>query len=307
MPLSLTNWRYWAFFVPLWMLPLFFALSMLHTNSLEYSVLTILIYSILIRLPHFFSTYLVFSIAPETRNWLRDNWVRTIFIPAVIILLYIFPWNQFYLNSVSDTLVKGARIWGFLHICLQAFGISLLLGRVSAKTKLIIKILFGLLFLKVLLLNLSVEISFKNMYAHPEHQLLDGLIGLGFLIIAANKAIKPEMKIYILGSILCIYPWTFYQNSFQYFLVYNMHHSVNYFGTTYRVIKSEQSQLLKLPWYLIYGGLILTSFLFFQMNSETSRFYKEGSGFVLSFFVIHYYFESFIWRDQNLKLKSYVK
>jgi hypothetical protein len=307
---SVTNARkpaFWLLLAPLWLVPIFFAFNDHLSIKMEYGLATIFVYSIFIRLPHFFATYAIFiSFSTVTRK-MCEHPFKYFFVPLGLFALYTVPLTKLVSVGIEPILVRFAYLWGFLHICTQAYGISLIfLSQRSRWAKPLILTTFLLLFIHSSGLSLIHTLLFGGVTKDHIRWFCRVLIALSTLRLIWEQKQNLQFIFYFVSAIICIFPWPFYDNHFQFFLIYNAHHALNYLAITLYMTASPRSRLTGYSKITLYFGLVCSSVALFLLAPAGVKFYREAHGFILAFFVLHYYFESVIWRDRQLDLKSYL-
>lgn len=276
---------------------LFFVLT---GYSFEKSAILIIVYSVVLRFPHFFATYMILSSVPRWREWFLDRPWQRIWIPGGILLLYAAPYDLFQLEPFRDLLDKVAYIWGFQHISFQAFGIAR--GYQNGRQyRWLVQLPFLCLFIQVA----TARAGFFDLETLQTIGVIcnAGLVG-SVITLLSLKTLGPRFYFYLITAVIFIFPWSFYHSRFEYFLVYNAHHSLNYLETGYGIIRKrfftgDSFQGLK-----VYGVLFALSLVLITIHLMTNSNLVTDTGPIQGFFVLHYYFEAFVWRDTQLQLRA---
>lgn len=293
---------YWAFFVPLWILPI----CLLVFGYYE-PISLMLYYHLLFRLPHFLMTYIIL----QDRNFFAQDNLKKVFryfgppiaIIALVALLGIYE------EKVPKYFVLATFVFGFYHNSAQAMGISLMfLQERSAGLVRAIKIAF--LALYVIALEPMIVFAFKVPYFFDplilsSMKTLLGFLSLYILARTYRRGQGTKFLLYYLSSIFVLFPWSFYDNYLQQFFVHNLHHSINYLGIGLALTNASGGSVFKSSkaW-KIYGTCFAISGLMAIFFHQDLGRLKNTFGFINCFFFIHYYVESIIWKDKNLNLKD---
>lgn len=293
---------YWAFFVPLWILPIcLFFFGYYEPISL------MLYYHLLFRLPHFLMTYVIL----QDRNFFSPaNWKKVLrYFGPPIVLIALIGIVGIFDEKVPKYFVLGTFVFGFYHNSAQAMGISLMFLQ-ERSVGLIRAIKIAFLVLYVIALESMVVFAFKVPYFFDPvllSTLKMSLVILVLYILATTYRQEKGVKfiLYFLSSIFVLFPWSFYDNYLQQFFVHNLHHSINYLGMGLALThRSDRSIYKSAKAWKIYGACFVMSGLLATLFHQDLGRLKNTFGFINCFFFIHYYVESIIWKDKNLNLKD---
>ncbi|NUN05032.1 MAG: hypothetical protein HUU57_04650 [Bdellovibrio sp.] len=293
---------YWAFFVPLWILPIcLFVFGYYEPISL------MLYYHLVFRLPHFLMTYIIL----QDRNFfVQDNLKKVFrfFGPPLIIIALVALFG-IYDEKVPRYFVLGTFVFGFYHNSAQAMGISLMfLQERSAGLVRIIKVAFLVLY--ILALEPMIIFAFKVSHFFDPLVLSSLRTVLAFLTLyilakTYRRGLGTKFILYYLSSIFVLFPWSFYDNYLQQFFVHNLHHSINYLGIGLALTNTSGRSIFKSSkaW-KIYGTCVAISGILAVFFHQDLGRLKNTFGFINCFFFVHYYVESLIWKDKHLNLKD---
>lgn len=305
---------YWIYICPVWIFPILylfleiFPKQWFSENNSYYLVFSV-IYSIIIRFPHFWATSILFYKNNEIKTNFLEKKLIYIIIPIVLFTLILF--SEYY-NEATNFLIQNIiKTWGFWHITAQGFGFSLILQKTNKLNRWLTKSLYiNLFFINICFYKLG----FLKSYV-PESFYILFVIFFILNIIYLSIRLKDQIPalLYNLIFMLFSYPLALFSNPFSYFIFYDTLHSVNYIYLTYLISdKTSDDPFLisknKLIYYVSSIGLSILLILLFTRNSSVQFFVtKTSENFLLAFFWIHYYYETFIWRDKDLKLNAKAK
>jgi hypothetical protein len=315
------------FFSSIWWIPL--GIALLYYHSAFYVVVLLILYHLLIRIPHFAATLNLTYFLEANRDHYQKHWIRFYVMPIFIFILFstrrFFDPNHLY----SKSLLSIGVIWAIKHIAFQNYGISnLYRSRSLAKKDQCLGKLEKLVFLGLVFLSVYIAMV-KTWLSEPVNQSVDfyvrwGLIALiavllvtyFFRVFFINKTTptsKPAVLFFLTAISVQVY-WPIYDKIGEgtavggniFFYVINGHHCLAYLGLIYHMSSNQYKGLsLSDGFKKYYSPILIGTFLL--MGFVSLRWYWSGDGFsigygfkALSFldgvFMVHYYLESNTWK-----------
>jgi len=290
------------------------------------------IYHLFIRLPHFLAMFNITYLQHDQFAYYRTHWVRYFLVPVLIIVVYGAPLliPAGYDSNLGFVLKTFAFLWGYQHIGMQNYGVMQIYRRRAGKDadvgqQKLEKMTFWIIIVAIYGTNhliptveffLSEPLPVEIAKFVSRFSLIAATLFSGFYLIKISRAgsLWTPATAYFCMSVMVMIAWPFYKYlpSGSWFLVFNGHHSISYFGLiflmtwnrkhkvqtmTFRAGAREYLRffgpLLIFSLFLILGALIYT---WTQVGLPNGLASKLSLDPLLGFFVAHYYIDSQVWR-----------
>lgn len=322
-----------VFFSAFWWLPLFF-LSYASVAPAIGLGLFIIVYHVILRLPHFLATYPITY--GQRSNWARyrKEWIRFLLIPALILGVYFEFGDYRGTHGIGIALTLLAPLWGLQHIAFQNFGLMQIYHAKAGQQHPVARRWEWWTYFFVFAAS-AVVVGFRRipngtlqgtlngseksswLFSLAPCLFISGLVALYFF--RERRRLSWPSSLFFLSSVFGMLYWPLYDrlpwpaNTLVYFYAFDGQHCLSYLGLVSLIEGRSVSRLSVTRTLLFVGALIAVSALavgalyFFQpgqfvheMAGEKYRAFAAFEGF----YVIHYYLESFIWKRKDESARS---